>query len=348
MAFYKKKTYYGKKKYYGKKAASSKKGGTKKKTYYAKKKPVFYKKGIFSVKRADTESTNILKTRVKMKYVEHCNVSIVANQPHTTQGSHQIRANSIYDPNLAVGGDTAMGWQVMDDYYYNYMVTAAKIEVQFTMNGLEVDHPDAAGQFAFYLKLRHGDPAQAPAGSFSTLQLNGNAVWKIIPAPTPNMSVSHTLTGWYIPQRFFGPEADPRTAPWDKYGAAMNANPVTDGLNTYWDYGLWHTDDVQVGQAVYCNALVTVTYWPIFMTPKDTVQGLASDEDLMKLGESMVAKGVAQKHKKATKTKADENDAELDEITGQLNNQAIASPATTAMELVQNAGKAPKVTLAKS
>jgi len=360
MPFYRAKKGQNKyKKYYGKKkvgAAKGKKenffnkfgGGSGTKRYY-KKRPTIpnYSRAARSVVEGNTQAANILKTRIKMKYVQQCNVSIQVGKTHTTQNSHQMRAASIYDPDLAASGDSAAGWAIMNTYYRKYMVTAAKIEVQFTMNGLVAGHGNIGSMFAVYLKLREGATGDSPAPSFSALQLNGNAVWKIFPAPVPGSTFSHTLTGWYIPQRFYGPEADPKSADWDRFGSVMAGSPAPDGKTVYWDYGLWNTDDTQVPAVVGLNALVTVTYWPIFIGPIDLTEGLRTEEDVVAYGESLIAKGVQEKHRLLTKSSADADDAELDQLTGALDKHALKSPTVTPMELAGCEGGLPaaKVTL---
>jgi len=327
------KTTYTKKKTYAKKTSS---GNYKRRTYAPKAKSVVF---------AGTETANLLKTKMKMKWVQQCNVSILAGRTHTLDGTFKIRANSIKAPNYIQGGTSATGWPMMNSLYNYYMVTAAKIDVQFTMNGLPAGHLDCNAQLAFYIKLRESPPDLDVAGSFDTLTMNGNAVWKIFPAPTPSESVSHTLTGWYIPQRLYGPEADPRTANWDKYGALMGGSPVPNGNPCMWQIGCWQTNNAALQGDVPVNAMVTVTYWPIFTSPKDTTQGFRSDEGMLVMGEQLIADGARLLMEEQHGGQHDADDDDLDQITGKLEEHAIMSP--TLREMLGEPKGETRVTLAK-
>jgi len=332
MPFYKKKGWatkkrtYGKKKYGGTRRKYTKKtssGNWKRKTYTRKPN---YEAKAKSVVYKGTEEQNLLKTRIKMKWMMHANVSAVAQRTHTLDGQYQVRCNSIFDPNYNDIGESAAGWTMMRGLYNKYLVTAAKIEVQFTMNGLEPAHPNAQSELAFFLKLRTSPANQDVADTFESIMLNGNAVWKVFPAPTPEQSISHTLTGWYIPQRVYGPEADPATCDWDKYGSGFNGSPTPNGNPCLWQFGIWNTNNQALGGTVAVNAMVTVTYWPIFAEPVNTTQGLQTEEGMLAYGEKLIADGAKLLHDRKMKVKRDGDDDALDELTGKLEEQAIRSP----------------------
>jgi len=229
-----------------------------------------------SVNENGSAFLGLFKNNPKLRYCTTKALNCVQLQASTIPLT--FRANSIFDPDASLGPQqtSADGYAEMSYAYNNYMVKAAKITVTYTATA---PPPTEAGhvlnnQCMLYLNLRAD--LQQPATAEAAMT-NGNCYYKIFQMPGMG-TFTHTLTGWYHPARLFGSQADAKTADWNEFGAAMNANPQQ---QANWVIAVMTTDGSQFSIPLGAYARVEVDYYCIFKNPITRALGAPETAEAM-------------------------------------------------------------------
>lgn len=306
MPYYKRKGYhYSKKRYYGSKndwSGNSAKGSTVKahrgrrgKSYSGTTQP------------AGNAFSGLYKPKTKLRY----STSKAFLLQGVSYQTFQFRANSIYDPDASVGiaQQAADGWAEMNFVYNNYMVKAAKIRVTMTQSMNATDEANViANQMMFYLKIRGDDVKTEP--NPASVMLNGNAVWKVYQPPAVG-TFQTVLEGYYDPVRLLGPEANPKSADWSRFGSAMDDNPSEEAN---WIIGLATMDGSGVSATCSAKVQVEIDYYVQFSHPKSNVLTMTdTPDDMIRKGQEIVREAKERMEKrKATKGEPCSEDTEME------------------------------------
>ncbi len=184
------------------------------------------------------------------RYADTVTLTTGAAQPELT-GFHVFRANSVFDPDFAIGGHQPRGFDQLASLYDEYIVTKAVITVRF-QNTSTTSSP-------------YGFIAVRPSG------VENPDFFNILEGPDRVVSTGamgrHTVVA--PPSDILRMEVDP--IKWLGYGSKKDADSLKSNVNSDpVDQILLYVGicDPAVAQATTCEATVMIEYTVLFSQPK--------------------------------------------------------------------------------
>lgn len=187
------------------------------------------------------------RVRVKLNYFD-AGPYITVDYPNYSESAYQFRANSVYDPDYALGGHQLMGFDQWAALYNHYRVISSKITVRFI--------PDPGYDFLGCIGIAVCDNASIP-GHVGLVEGQKNYRWRNITSTTGDTRI-WKVSKTYSAKKYFGPRALVQ----NQY-ATVATNPTEDVLFTIIGYRRWVG---QLATVIICQT--KITYYVEFCEPK--------------------------------------------------------------------------------
>lgn len=105
--------------------------------------------------------------RTKVSFYQEFSVTDMVGQSQTLV---QFRGNNPYDPEYALGGNTAMNWTIYNKWYRKYMVTYSTISFQLERRTFNFDISDEEQWLFVAILPRSVDNTDAPDNYFEWME----------------------------------------------------------------------------------------------------------------------------------------------------------------------------------
>lgn len=178
-----------------------------------KKKKRYYKKRSLAPPTASGQLIGYPRQQVaKLRYIETFNI----NSPLGVFTSHTFRANSIFDPNYAVGGTTPTGYTLWNSLYKQYIVLGSKITCKFAFH----NNDGLPTQIGVYVD----DTPAISTTNTDILERTGRCRVLLLTPYVNGGQTNRTITGSFSAKKFFNVKdiKDNQT----RFGAEFGTNPL--------------------------------------------------------------------------------------------------------------------------
>lgn len=225
----------------------------KKKTYRRRSRKTYKRRSVYRPQRI--LSTGFPKTTaVKLRYVD----SITMNASAGTVDSHVFVANSLFDPDLVLGGHQPLGFDQWSQFYNHYVVVGSKIKASFSS---QTSSPATNG---FYL---HGITlSDDPTFTANPLHLMEQPLTRVVKQSVhTNAQRIKSVTRTYSAKKFFN--ITNVTDNITRIGAPITANPTE---QAYFIVYTGNSDVLADSEPV--TVLIEIEFITIFSEPKELIQ----------------------------------------------------------------------------
>lgn len=203
---------------------------------------------------------------VKLKYIKGLRLEVPNDNLSTNSGiSIGGYMNDPYDPDPNVGNDSAQGFDFWRDYYFNYIVTRADIEVTFT------NHNTFNGAVGYVQPQFQNQPVGLLGTTpLQTIRNYPRLRWVTMGSAGANNAVRRVRTSWSIRK-----DAAwlPRSSVWEGsgYSAGTAASPANRRQLNIW---IGTDNGLGANTSVIVDAVAKITYYCRFYNRKNTPEVL--------------------------------------------------------------------------